>query len=36
MLRAAILEEIIGCFKAIPVGNDMFFVNNIHSLNILC
>jgi glycosyltransferase involved in cell wall biosynthesis len=29
MFRAAILEEIIGCFKAIPVGNDMFFVNNI-------
>jgi glycosyltransferase involved in cell wall biosynthesis len=29
MLRAVILEEIIGCFKAIPVGNDMFFVNNI-------
>jgi glycosyltransferase involved in cell wall biosynthesis len=29
MFRAAMLEEIIGCFKAIPVGNDMFFVNNI-------
>lgn len=29
MFRAAILEEVIGCFKAIPVGNDMFFVNNI-------
>lgn len=29
MLRAAILEEIIGCFKAIPVGNDMFFVDNV-------
>jgi glycosyltransferase involved in cell wall biosynthesis len=29
MLRASMLEEIIGCFKAIPVGNDMFFVNNI-------
>lgn len=29
MFRATILDEIIGCFKAIPVGNDMFFVNNI-------
>lgn len=29
MFRAAILDEVIGCFKAIPVGNDMFFVNNI-------
>lgn len=29
MFRALILEEIIGCFKEIPVGNDMFFVNNI-------
>lgn len=29
MFRAAMLEEVIGCFKAIPVGNDMFFVNNI-------
>lgn len=29
MFRASVLEEIIGCFKAIPVGNDMFFVNNV-------
>lgn len=29
MLRASMLEELIGCFKAIPVGNDMFFVNNV-------
>lgn len=35
MLRAAILDEIIGCYKAIPVGNDMFFVNNIVKQNFL-
>lgn len=29
MMRALMLEEVIGCFKAIPVGNDMFFVNNV-------
>lgn len=29
MFRAAVLEELIGCFKAIPVGNDAFFVNNV-------
>lgn len=33
MFRAAILEEIIGCFKGIPVGNDMFFVNNVINHN---
>ncbi len=33
MFRADILEEVIGCFKAVPVGNDMFFVNNIVNHN---
>lgn len=29
MFRASILDEVIGCFKAVPVGNDAFFVSNI-------